>query len=186
MDREIGVALPVAELGICEAAVGRARRRRACVLPRGQRPERLGEQRRPPATRTVTSPVLVRNSVPLTRRDRRDRAARSAPSARRARRAGSRAGSGPMRSSRWPKIVLPLRAPGAATRPATATARALLSHLVPVERERLGGGVGALEPVGIGRHAPRLDRRPVLPPGRLDVRRSSTVVTPPCLRTASR
>ena len=46
---------------------------------------------------------------------------------------------------------------------------AVLALLVAVERERLARGVGALEPVGEGRHPASLERRALFPPRGLDV-----------------
>ncbi len=66
MHREVGVALPVADLRIDQPAV---HHHRAVVAPLAlaarQRPQRLGEQL-DAGTRTLTSPVRVRNSRPST------------------------------------------------------------------------------------------------------------------------
>ena len=81
---------------------------------------------------------------------------------------------------------LALGAPATRSGPAMRRPRAVLAHLVAVGSQRLGRGVGALVPVGERRDRPAPPARPASPAGRpRRSERSSTVLTPPCLRTAS-
>ena len=170
MHREVGVALAVAHLRVGQPAEGLRALVRLPASCRAAAGAGLGEQRHS-ATRTRDLAGAGRNSVP---RDAdvvvRGRAAAPASERRRpARPAGSRAGSGRSRSSRCANAVLPCepeRRRAGRPPPPSGPSSPIASV---VGRQRLGGGVRALEAVGERRDAQRLEGVALLAPGRLDV-----------------
>ncbi len=167
MDRQVGVALPVADLGIGQPAVGGDPALGDLRLPPGERPERLrqdlealhphrdlahpGPEQPAPNAEVVVQVQELHQAVAVSQ----DVAAEVhlQPAGR----------------------VLQVGERGLALRaerdhpPGDRHLGPLLPHRVVVGGQRLGGRVAPVEPVGEGRHAQPLELRPLLAPRRLDV-----------------